>query len=42
MTRRARLVSALLLMLGAAALLISFLAWRQGGLTLLQLDLGLC
>lgn len=42
MTRRARLLSALLLMLGAVALLISFLAWRQGGLTLLQLDLGLC
>lgn len=42
MTRRSKLLYALLSLIGAAVLLLIFLAWRQGGLTLLQLDLGLC
>ncbi len=42
MTRKAKLAATALALAGMAVLLLIFLAWRQGGLTLLQLDLVLC
>lgn len=42
MIRRSRLASAVLYALGLVVLLLIFLAWRQGGLALLQLDRILC
>ena len=43
MTRNARFMFAALAAIGMATmLLLIFLAWRQGGLALLQLDISLC
>jgi len=42
MTLKAKLLSALFALIGMAAAVLIFMAWRQGGLTLLQLDIGLC